>query len=822
MCSLKQSRLDQLRYFSQYHPESMGNLPSPIRSKLFNRYGSNYYQVCVCAMQGYRVNMEDSHLVQLSFQNHPQYAIFAIFDGHNGRKAAQYLSKHLVAKLDELPSLSDNAQIQNIILEMDEQFCASPDGENGSTIVFALTKPIYYEPHNSLDSVPDSVTSKASTTSIHDEEDEQAEDTTKPSSNSPNSPTTPISSDNNHDHTERTTEAEAEELANDANVKEYQIRIFWAGDSRAILIESSSSCTTNTTQSETASNGNINTNGCVLNGNGNSNGYRSPPSFQQLTSDHRPDNPAEKKRIEEANGIVINNRVDSKLAVSRAFGDCNLKNDTNLAFSKQRVTSLTECVEITAKPNDSLFLFCDGLVEYLDNKTLIKQLYRHLPQYADPVYALGYLFDEILESGSRDNMSAIMVNFKNGAKYGVNGKHKTFLPGPLYMTRNDKKYVEAYLKNARDYGHPDTPKLRRAAYRQDVKYLRKYGVNGQQRQYGKSENSIIYEIERVIDEIDRREQMKKQALKQKQSQQHELVPLTQGDGDTASQYDGSTEIIEDKEDGDEGEDDDDDDVDMSPVHRNSSKNTQNLMKRTKSTPPLSDEEEDGDGDEDDDDLGYAARKRRAELLEKSLTITTASTTDQQLLRRTSSMVVTTPSPPVPLNHNNKEEEEEEDMNQHHHEFQENVSPTPEICDGTNTAVNVPEITSTPTTSSANNNNLNHSENNTSTPNPRKRTFAKMSRDDEQEQQQMHRIYRNGNDNKPEQLVMDEAYMDLAVDEDGDVPLSPLNRNQHSSMTQQDKKPANHHEPKAELEEAGGTATKRRKSNIGEIVQIHSQ
>ncbi len=69
--------------------------------------------------------MEDSHLVHLSFKSHPLYSLFAIFDGHNGRKAALNLSKHLINKLDSLPTLNDNKQIQQIILSMDEEFCQS-------------------------------------------------------------------------------------------------------------------------------------------------------------------------------------------------------------------------------------------------------------------------------------------------------------------------------------------------------------------------------------------------------------------------------------------------------------------------------------------------------------------------------------------------------------------------------------------------------------------------------------------------------------------------------------------------------------------------
>lgn len=124
--------------------QTMGNLASPIRSKLFNRHGNEHYRVSVCAMQGYRASMEDAHLVNLSFDNHPEYSLFGIFDGHNGRKAAHYLAQHLISRLNALPTLDSDEPIQNVILSMDEEFCNSSDGANGSTVVFAIVKPLTF------------------------------------------------------------------------------------------------------------------------------------------------------------------------------------------------------------------------------------------------------------------------------------------------------------------------------------------------------------------------------------------------------------------------------------------------------------------------------------------------------------------------------------------------------------------------------------------------------------------------------------------------------------------------------------------------------
>jgi len=102
-------------------------------------------------------------------------------------------------------------------------------------------------------------------------------------------------------------------------------------------------------------------------------------------------------------------------------------------------------------------------------------------------------------------MSAVLVEFADGSGYGVDGREKTFLPGPLYLTRNDKKYVAAYLSNAKDFGHRDSPQLRRAAYREDLKFLRKYGLKRMAKTAVHSdlnEKAIIREIQRVIQDID--------------------------------------------------------------------------------------------------------------------------------------------------------------------------------------------------------------------------------------------------------------------------------------------------------------------------------
>ena len=61
-----------------------------------------------------------------------------------------------------------------------------------------------------------------------------------------------------------------------------------------------------------------------------------------LSEDHKPDNTLEQQRIEKAHHMVEDQRVDGNLALSRAFGDFQYKDQNNLKPEDQAVTALPD------------------------------------------------------------------------------------------------------------------------------------------------------------------------------------------------------------------------------------------------------------------------------------------------------------------------------------------------------------------------------------------------------------------------------------------------------------------------------------------------
>ncbi len=92
----------------------------------------------------------------------------------------------------------------------------------------------------------------------------------------------------------------------------------------------------------------------------------------ELSHDHKPFDAAERKRIEKAGSRVEDNRVDGRLAVSRAIGDFDFKRARGLPPDQQPVSPAPDILEEDRTPDDEyIVLACDGLWDILENESVL-------------------------------------------------------------------------------------------------------------------------------------------------------------------------------------------------------------------------------------------------------------------------------------------------------------------------------------------------------------------------------------------------------------------------------------------------------------------
>jgi len=316
----------------------------PVENMSVGRYGNSAYRIGSASMQGFRCNMEDYFIIELTLSQHPTVGLFGIFDGHNGTMAARWFSENICKALDKLPRFSDEL-IQKTLFELDEEYLKVTENRtSGTTATFCLVEKI----PGQLDEFPG---------------------------------------------------------------KSHKVTVCHLGDSRLYI------------------------------------GKYSTPEFIQTTNDHKPANVTEKQRVIAAGGMVINGRIDSTLAVSRALGDHCYKANKGLSPQNQKVIALPEISISYVGNDDYLFICCDGVLEprFVNNgHGIFNFLNEKLKSSGDTAQILSDLIRELLSSGARDNMTALLIEFKDGTDY--NGGVE-FIAGEYYEEYGNLSYVNAFKSN---------------------------------------------------------------------------------------------------------------------------------------------------------------------------------------------------------------------------------------------------------------------------------------------------------------------------------------------------------------------------------------
>lgn len=126
-----------------------------------------------------------------------------------------------------------------------------------------------------------------------------------------------------------------------------------------------------------------------------------------LTKAHKASHPDEKKRVEQAGGKVFAGRIFGTLAISRAFGDGEMKRPK---ADSMFVVCEPHIQRIDLTPDDEfIVLACDGLwdrVTHDEACLFVSKLLR----YKTLQDAAEFLLDEAIDRNTKDNVTIIVVN----------------------------------------------------------------------------------------------------------------------------------------------------------------------------------------------------------------------------------------------------------------------------------------------------------------------------------------------------------------------------------------------------------------------------
>ncbi|XP_028854055.1 protein phosphatase 1A-like isoform X1 [Denticeps clupeoides] len=129
------------------------------------------------------------------------------------------------------------------------------------------------------------------------------------------------------------------------------------------------------------------------------------------TQDHKPGDPRERERIQNAGGAVLVQRVNGSLAVSRALGDFAFKRVRGKGPTEQLVSPEPEVSAIRRCPagDEFVVLACDGIWDVMSNDELCDFVRSRLQVHGDLERVCSDVIDTCLYKGSRDNMSVVLV-----------------------------------------------------------------------------------------------------------------------------------------------------------------------------------------------------------------------------------------------------------------------------------------------------------------------------------------------------------------------------------------------------------------------------
>ncbi|XP_010544943.1 PREDICTED: probable protein phosphatase 2C 49 isoform X1 [Tarenaya hassleriana] len=131
-----------------------------------------------------------------------------------------------------------------------------------------------------------------------------------------------------------------------------------------------------------------------------------------MSQDHRPIYPPERRRVEESGGFIDDGYLNGVLSVTRALGDWDMKLPRGkpsplIADPEIRQITLTE-------DDEFLIIGCDGVWDVMTSQQAISIVRRGLRRHDDPTRCARELVMEALRLKTFDNLTVVVVCFLSG------------------------------------------------------------------------------------------------------------------------------------------------------------------------------------------------------------------------------------------------------------------------------------------------------------------------------------------------------------------------------------------------------------------------
>ncbi|KAK4372408.1 hypothetical protein RND71_007792 [Anisodus tanguticus] len=128
-----------------------------------------------------------------------------------------------------------------------------------------------------------------------------------------------------------------------------------------------------------------------------------------MSQDHRPTYPSERRRVEELGGFIDDGYLNGILSVTRALGDWDMKLPRGSASPLIAEPEFRQIV--LTEEDEFLIIGCDGIWDVMSSQQAVTLVRRGLRRHDDPEQCAKDLVMEALRLNTFDNLTVIIVCF---------------------------------------------------------------------------------------------------------------------------------------------------------------------------------------------------------------------------------------------------------------------------------------------------------------------------------------------------------------------------------------------------------------------------